>query len=223
MTHRIQAVALLGALAFSACDFAPIHTGGGTEGVGLSGTLLLPDGSPAAGEKVLAFAAEIPGTGLARAAATGATPVALDSAVTDSRGRFRFTRLDPGTYNLAPLVEPGDSALGWFRTGVAYPGGRMRLEKDTLRGIGSVLLQVLEGNRVLPGATCFVAASPYSATTDEQGACLVRGLPPGNYRISVTYPGYDVAQSNEVAFVESGLNSNCGAVDITSPPDSLSD
>jgi hypothetical protein len=215
MTPRIPAFALLGVLAISACDFAT-RSGGGTEGVGLSGTLLLPDGSPAAGKKVLAFAANDFGVTLSRVAAgTGIiAPIAVDSAITDAHGIFRLTRLDSGTYNLAPLPEAGDSALGWFRTGVAYLGGSMQLERDTLRGSGNVLMQVLDGDRVLPGAVCFVAGSPYRATTDNQGACLVRGLPPGNYRLWVAYSGNRVAESTEEAYVESGLNSNCGAVDV---------
>ena len=180
MNIRLGAFALLGLLASSGCDFG---SGGGTEGVGISGTLLRPDGSPAAGAKVLAFATNDLGNALARATASKIAPVALDSATTDARGMFRFTRLNPGTYNLAPPMEIGDSALGWFRTEVAYAGGRVDLGKDTLRLSGSVGLQVLAQDHVLPGATCFVPGSPYRATTDEQGTCIL-GLPPGTYRIA---------------------------------------
>jgi hypothetical protein len=90
----------------------------------------------------------------------------------------------------------------------------MQLESDTLRGSGNALLQVLEGDNVLPGAVCFVSGSPYRATTDNQGTCVVKGLPPGNYRLWVAYSGYRVAESTDEVYVESGLNSNCGAVDV---------
>jgi hypothetical protein len=214
MNVRLGAIALLGLLVLSGCDS---HTlGGGTEGVGISGTLLLPDGSPAAGKKVLAFASDDVGDALARKVTAAATPTPLDSTTTDARGRFHFSRLQPGTYNLAPPMQVGDSVLGWFRRGVAYAGESLWLGRDTLRIAGSLGLQVLANNDVLTGATCFVPGSPYTATTDEQGTCVLMGLPPGTYSIAVTFVGYPVSQTKDSTSVESGLNSLSGAVDISS-------
>lgn len=213
MKLRLGILALLGWLAASGCVFQSL--GGGTEGVGISGTLLLPDGSPAAGEKVLAFASDDTGHALARKVAAVLTPVPLDSAITDSRGMFRFTRLQPGTYNLAPPIQSGDSELGWFRRGVEYGGESLQLDTDTLRIAGSLGLQVLAEDGVVPGATCFVPASPYQATTDDQGTCVLKGLPPGKYRVSVAFVGFKVSQVKDSTAVESGLNSLCGAVDLS--------
>jgi len=128
MNFRSFIALSLGLLAAAGCDLEPPNrSGGGTEGVGLSGMLLLPDGSPAVGARVYAYALNDYRIGLAKAGGTSAgDPVARDSAVSDVHGAFALDRLDPGTYNLEGL-RAGDTALGWFTSGVVYDGGKKDL------------------------------------------------------------------------------------------------
>jgi protocatechuate 3,4-dioxygenase beta subunit len=123
MNFRSLAALLLALFAASGCDLGTQNrSGGGTEGVGLSGQLLLPDGTPAQGARVYVYYVGNHEFDLAKVVRTCIPDsVFRDSAVSDARGGFEFTRLHPGTYNIE-AVKAGDTALGWFSAGVVYSG-----------------------------------------------------------------------------------------------------
>ena len=121
--------ALLALLAATGCDLGTQNrSGGGTEGVGLSGVLLLPDGSPAVGARAYAYALTDDEASLDKVGVKflGGAYIAQDSALSDANGGFHFARLAPGTYNVEAL-RAGDTALGWFTAAVVYSGGKQDL------------------------------------------------------------------------------------------------
>jgi hypothetical protein len=213
---------LLGFLALAGCDFgSPIKGGGGTEGEGLSGTLVDGGGSPVVGALVRAYpandSASTAAFSLGRAGATEevhrASATAVDSALTNAVGGFRLKRLSAGTYNLAASVRRGDTTLTVFIPGVVYAGGKQDLGIDTLRVSGSASLQVLTESDVLVGALCEIPGSPYRAVSDSSGICVFDELPQGTFVMRVSHNGYQATVSSGSA-VNAGENSNCGSVTL---------
>lgn len=219
MTPRILLAMALALLA-AGCEFiAPVRSGGGTEGVGLTGTLLMPDGSPAAGVRIQAYPPDAAPAALARAGKHPALPpVALDSAVTDAKGRFGLSRLGAGVYNVTASTTRGDTTLGALFAEVDYEGGRRDLGADTVRATGSVTLQVWIHDTLFVGATCFVPGTPFLGVTDDQGVCVLTTLPPADYRVVVEHPEHGAASTDVLAVIP-GEALICDALFLSPEPE----
>jgi hypothetical protein len=218
-------------LVLASCDFGtPIHGGGGTEGEGLSGTLLDEGGFPAGGAWIRAYPADSTviawgkaaangtngtngtngASGASRAVTDGPSP-AVDSARSNAAGGFRLKRLPAGAYNLAATVRRGDTTFTVFIPGIVYGGGRQYLGLDTLLPAGSASLQVYTDAGLAVGASCSVPGSPYHAVSDSLGLCMFNELPQGTFFLRVSYEGYSTMVTSE-SYVNSEEHTPCGAV-----------
>ncbi len=216
--HPLFAAMLAAAalLATGGCNLGePIRTSGPTEVEGLTGTLVAPNGSPAAGAWVKVYAA--PATGLAKGAvgtvSTATFGPAVDSIQTNASGSFSLKGLGDGTYNVAAFGQRNDTTLALFLRGVIVVGDT-DLGVDTLRVSGDLLVRLSAGGNPLAGALCFVAASPWSAVSDAQGDCKLLGVPPGEFRISVSYSGDIVIDVGDITMSSGGSDS----VSVPLPP-----
>jgi hypothetical protein len=164
----------------------------GTEVEGLTGTLVLLDGTPAPGTWVRVFAAG----GASAAAKTGAVAgtLALDSLQTNSTGGFHFPDLPSGTYNLAAFTRRGDTALALYLPGIVVTG-KTNLGTDTLLVAGSLRVEVRTDNVPLAGAYCAVGSGAWQAVSDDSGACVITGVAPGTFQVTVSYPPLQVVVS----------------------------
>lgn len=169
--------------------------GGGTEGEGLSGLLQDPDGHLVAGALVRVFPE--PKGSLGKSA--GAAGAVFDSVYSDSHGRFRFDSLPDGEYGLRTYVKRGDTTFVLLMRGIPYDGKKKSLGTQTLVVGGKLSLQVRAATRAanspnppppLQGAECSVVGLPYVSVADDSGRCVLDGLPPGQYAVRLSYPGF---------------------------------
>lgn len=210
-------------LLFGSCEFAqPIEGGGGTEGEGLTGTLVLPTGEPAVAARVWLFPAE-ESAAIVLAKRASVTVSSLDSVQTNANGAFHFTNLAKGTYGLSASLTHGDTVLSFFRHGIVV-NGTIHLGTDTLRVSGGITLRVqMTGGGPLAGAICSIEGSPWSATSNASGDCVFAGVPPGTVKVTVSHPAY-ATQEAPVVVVQPGQSASAGTVELESgsnPVDTL--
>lgn len=181
---RLIAALVLAALG-AGCEFGN-PTGGGTGGEGLTGIVVDAGGAPVANAQVRLYSENaVP----AKNAATGAS---VPTATTGADGSYAFTDLAAGRYNLEASVHKGDSTWSVFVRGLAF-SRTLHRGADTLLPAGSLVLHVRSAsNQPLPGARCFIAGSPWTATTDTAGVCVLSAVAPGTYRIRVSGPGVSI-------------------------------
>jgi hypothetical protein len=203
------AIALV-ALVAGSCEFGnQITAKNGTEVEGLTGTLVVAAGSPAAGAWVRVFPANP--TVLAKGAAA-ASVLALDSVQAGSSGAFQFKDLANGTYNLAATLTQGDTSFALLLSGVVVVGNT-NLGIDTLKVTGSITLQTLSGGAAVANALCAITGSPWQTLSNESGVCVLTGLPPGTFQVTVTHPTYSMTVSGDIA-VLSNLISTAGLLEL---------
>jgi hypothetical protein len=146
---------------------------------GLSGILLAPDGTPAAGVGV----AFTPATPASRVQLTGGRLRSFDSrggpAMTDADGHFRISSVqDDGN-----VVAAGEPGFGLATVGEVRQSGTLQMQawgriEGTLKiggqpGAGKELLFTLSQSGI---STDF---NGYKATTDDQGQFRIEKVPPG--------------------------------------------
>ena len=170
----------------------------------LSGTVVAPNGKPAAGVRVRAH---LPDAGLAQAGA------ALDSALTDAYGRYKLSKVADGAYNLSATLVRGDTTLSLFATGIAVSGPTV-CGTDTLRVSGRLLLQATSAGNRLTTVRCYVSGSPYFVKADAEGNCLLTGLPPGSYDVVLIEAAHEVRYAGDLAVLP-GLLNEAGAFAMT--------
>jgi hypothetical protein len=184
------------------CEF-----GGGTAGDGLTltGVIVDPQGAPVAGAKVRLYPEAYI---LAKGTASLAGP-RRDSTVTDASGRFTFVDVAKGRYNLEASALLGDSIRSVFIPGV-YVGGTLDLGTKTVQTTGGIRLRVeTDFMTPLAGAQCHVVGSSWETVSDGAGDCVLTGLPPGQYKVLVAYPGKQSVVLEDV-LVTSGSQANGG-------------
>lgn len=200
------AILAIAAFLTASCDLGePIRTSGPTEVEGLTGTLVTPSGAPAAGAWVKAYAA--PANALGKGAAwttTGAVSgPALDSVQTGSDGSFNLAELGDGVYNLAARARWNDTTLALFLRDIVV-SGRTPLGVDTLKVSGEFVVRLSAGGEPLAGALCFIAGSPWSTVSDAEGNCIFTEVPPGEFRVSVSYSGSVAVDVGDVSVPPGG-------------------
>jgi hypothetical protein len=182
---------------------ACIVGGGGTGGEGLTGTLVDAKGAPVAGAKVGVYSQ-----------AGGA--VAVDSMLTDAEGKFRFSALAAGRYNVAASVRRHDTTLAAFVRGVDI-AEKLDLGDRALSPSGNLEVAVRSGEgEPLSGAQCAVAASPYVDVSDSGGTCNLEGLAPGFYQVGIIGDG-DTTLTDTLE-VQSSVTAGIITVIVTSGP-----
>ena len=186
--HRLLRPLLpaLALLLAAGCDFSPI-TNVGTEVEGLTGTLVTESGRPASGAWVRVH--PVSPTMLARAATTSITTAATDSVRTGATGAFQFKDLPNGLYNLSASVRRGDTTLALFLASLHIVGDT-NIGTDTLYRSGTIILQTRADGLSVPGAVCAIGDSPWLTFSDTSGMCILQGVAPGVYRITVSHPTY---------------------------------
>lgn len=166
-----RGLAAMVSLAFLHCfESRPTEVAGGG-GLETTGGRLSTGAGPAAGARVSLVPANW------RPSAAAPLPAKL-TAVADSLGRYAFTGVDSGEYNLEAWL-PGDGTR-LLRRGIAVPGRRdVPVPDDTLRVAGRVRLE-WEGARTgtlwLPGTTWHRSLSRGESDT---GAIFLDSLPAG--------------------------------------------
>jgi len=154
--------------------------------VGFFGEVQKPDGTPAPGVRVAAYAAGASAAGEARF-----------QLVSDAEGRFRFVDIEPGAWSL--LAESADGFFG-MATGVTAPSadpvtirleptyrleGVVTDEKDVSIPDASVRVVALTGGRAGP-------LQPFDAklSAGADGRFIVSAVPDGYYRVAAEVPRY---------------------------------
>jgi hypothetical protein len=200
---------LFALLGLNGCNFGTAP--GGTEGEGLTGILVDSHSKVAANIRVRVY----PDNPAALHKGAAVLPH-TDSAVTNSLGRFEFKNLTPGTrYNLAASLSRGDTIFSLFIQNILYPGGRQDLGTKALAISGGITLRVqVNGSDATDSIVCSIAMSPFQALVSDSGICVLNGLPPGVFQITVTSPDFHVALSDAVTVVQ-GVLSNGGSLQIT--------
>jgi hypothetical protein len=212
----LYAFALAG---LNGCNFGTAP--GGTEGEGLTGILVDNRGAPVAHVHVRIYPDST--APLAKRAASTPRP---DSVETNGAGRFDFQHLVPGArYNLEASLTRGDTILSLFIQDLVYHGGREDIGSKSLVPTGGARLQVLLNGSAAAGTlSCSVAGSPYAGAVDDSGYCVVKGLPPGVFQVTVSGTGFRTAVSDAVTVVP-GVVTSAGSVELiptdTPPPPSV--
>jgi hypothetical protein len=207
-----QVLGLFALLALGGCNFGTAP--GGTEGEGLTGILVDTRGVAVANVRMRLYPES--GGSLARRAAHIDT-LHRDSLATDAKGRFDFRHAAKGRYNLSATLRRGDTTFAVYVKNIFYNGGRLDLGHTALKITGGIKLHVgigTEGNSPPPaGIACGVPGSPFSGTLTEAGDCVVNGLPPGEFQLEITAPGFHPALSDALAVIP-GAIADAGSVDL---------
>ena len=214
------------ALVLGACNAGP---GGGTGVDGVTtGTLVDPEGRPAAGVWVRVYPAMTPpalGKGVEGASwklafdGIGDRAGAIDSVLTQGNGSFVLKSLRSAYYNLSAISSRHDSIYAYSRSGVLIKAGNS-LGIDTMRVAGQVRIRITTEGNLVEQAMCYVPGTPYYAISDSEGNCILTGLPPGSFDIIIQLPGYlpGVVEHFQVI---SGVKKEAGILELkneTSPP-----
>jgi Carboxypeptidase regulatory-like domain len=132
---------------------------------------------------------------------------AVDSATTDSDGRYAFENLQPGEYNfIAELPQGGQPPLVALIPEIALRQSTesVDLGTDTLRAAGAIKGRVTLGGAGREGGIAYLPGTAYLAFSDANGEFLITGVPQGFYSVHYLLTGYQ-AQPDSGVTVNSGL------------------
>jgi len=192
---------MLAAISFNGCVLfsSSMVSSGATGTDGLSGTLVDDQGVPVINALVIAYATDTASAVLAKIAVStdSSADSAVDSTWTDGKGRFKFSHLKHGDYNLKGKVRKGDSTRVVCRNEVHFDGS-LELGRDTVKAPGIILIRALSEGRLLQGVRCSVIDASIAAVSDDSGRCLLAEVPPGVFHIRMVKNGFSPAVSGEV-------------------------
>ena len=192
------------AWAFNSCELP--SGGGGTEAEGISGQIVNPQGTPVYGASVHVYSSD----------STGTTGVVKDSTLTDANGRFNFSKLTDGQYNVESSWKQNGSTQAVLISNVILHGGT-NLGIDTLHTAGSIFVVAQSNGSPLAGAQCYVPGSSLISISDDSGNCLITGVPPGIFNIRISYQGLQTLTSADIQ-VQSGITADAGTFDLVADP-----
>jgi hypothetical protein len=198
------------------CIFDERHSGRGSEvenEIGVYGALVDVYGKPMAGARVKAEAAA-QGVGK-RSAAAG------DSVLTDGNGRYRFTGLARGEYDLYGDSKDGKLVVLIPGISVPDPAEPRNVGTDTLRAPGGIRGHLSLAGKGVEGVLCYVPGTSYLAVSGDSGTCLLDGLPQGRYTVRFSLAGYTITPDSGVLVVSGAITELPGrilAYDTALPP-----
>jgi len=187
-------------------------SGGGTEGEGLTGTFVNPQGQPVAGVTVKLYDADDENA-LSKATSTHEYS---DSTVTDASGRYRFSSLGKGRYNLEGISGNGGNAEAIFIPSIKFEGA-LDLGTDTLHVPGGIRIHIRSNGTPQEGVLCYVPGTSLLAISDDLGQCLMTGVAAGLYRVRLRYDGLLTVTSSDIQ-VKPGVITDVGILTMTSDP-----
>jgi RNA polymerase sigma-70 factor, ECF subfamily len=141
-----------------------------------------------------------------------------EEASTDDRGRFEFSRIEPGRYELAPPL----GALTAGPQPVDLEAGAELTLDLTLSAGATVRGRVLPVGERTPTLRVSVAAldarplsPPHEVALDAEGRYRVAGLPAGRYRVMVPGGAEEIeARPGEQVVVDFDLSAGAGALEV---------
>jgi hypothetical protein len=114
---------------------------------------------------------------------------AADTVVTDGQGRYSFTNLDSGAYDMsATLIKDGDTLVA-FRFDIPF-GKTLFVGTDTLVAPGKIQVKVAVGGKPVEGVTCYIPGTSFIAISGADGSCVISGIEPGTYDVAFLHPIY---------------------------------
>jgi len=154
----------------------------------------------------------------------GGVPVALTpvgggpvlTTVTTGDGRYLVPALPPGDVTVSIGLPPG---YGGSASRTATVGADVVVEQDfalTRPGAASGLVTAADAGVTGAALTLDGPGGPRTVTTDPAGGCLLEGLAPGAYTVTLAPPaGYDVTGSAQRSFVITAAGEIRGGLDFT--------
>jgi hypothetical protein len=124
---------------------------------------------------------------------------ALDSTVTDTRGRYVFDSIDPGVYNIEGRKVDGTDTLSAMHRRIRHDTLTITdVGRDTLKAPGKISGSVDFNSSNKMGVTVFVPGTSFIAITDNSGAFCISYVPPDTYEVAYSYYGYLTAYDSAV-------------------------
>ena len=211
----LPAVAIL----FAGCVFFYSNTDSNTAtgSEGLSGTLVDEQGAPVANAVIKAFAVDATDTLMEVTTSLDSLwDSAQDSTYTNASGRFKFSRLKNGDYNLVGKIHRGDSTRVVSHRGVHHRGST-DVGRDTVKAPGIILISALWKSDPLRGVRCSVIGAAAAAVSDDSGRCLLANVAPGNFQIRMMREGFFPSVTGDVR-VRSDKITYAGSVEMVPIP-----
>ena len=216
---RWKIVLPIAATLFAGCVFFYSNTDSNTAtgSEGLSGTLVDDQGAPVANAVIKAFA--VGATDTLMEVTTSLDSLwdsAQDSTYTNASGRFKFSRLKNGDYNLVGKIHKGDSTRVVSHRGVHHRGST-DVGRDTVKTPGIILISALWKSEPLRGVRCSVIGAAAAAVSDDSGRCLLANVAPGNFQIRMMREGFFPSVTGDVR-VRSDKITYAGSVEMVPIP-----
>ena len=187
-----------------AVTLAACLSDGGTEIPNeLTGNLYLSGGSAAVHAQVTLFPVDyLPGR-------QGGT--AKQTAYTDGKGRFSFSGMKPGQYNLVGKLGATDSLFCFLDS--LQVSGKTLAPADTLKLPGSVSGKIqLDTTDDPRTVTVQVVGTDYFGLVDSSGLFVLKNVPQGDYELRVITTLPDYAPAVKQVTVQSGQSDTLGGV-----------
>jgi hypothetical protein len=185
-----------------------------TETGELAGHLVFGDGSMAQGANV-----EISPADTSQGLPKTSSASQLESIQTDEEGRYSFTDLEDGTYNISASYIDNQDTLVAYRFNIVFVT-TLYLGIDTLISQGKARTQVLLDGQMVQGVDCYIPGTSYIAVTDDSGFCVISGILPGTYDISYRMDNY-ITETQTGVEVVSDETAEVGVVQLEFDPSRL--
>ncbi len=143
---------------------------------------------------------------------------ALDS-WTDGNGRFQFSHLQNGDYNLEGILPRNGDTLVVAHRDVHF-NGAVNLGQDTLQDPGLILIAAHWNGTPLQGVHCNLLGGSQAAVSDDSGRCLIAHVPPGLFQVRMTKEGFFSATSGSIR-VQSDKFTDAGILNLAGLPEQV--
>ena len=126
---------------------------------------------------------------------TGPASQPVDSAFTDTDGRYRFDSVATGNYQLESWFVRGFDTLQALHASVVHSGDSSTgsgtyVGIDTLKEPGSITGRVLFNGNGIAEAIVYIPATSFHTSTNNEGAFVLNAVPTGTYTVVYYRSGY---------------------------------